>query len=609
MPGIGRSVPRIALSLLLALSALSVDAAEWARAPLFGADVRSLAVDPADPDRVFAGTSGGQLYVSHDGGAEWQDAGPALPFPGWVISALLFDPDRPERLWVAARGVYGGGLVAFTEDGGATWTLRRRGLEEQMIFSLARVAGDPAVLYVGTRDGVYGTTDGGRSWSRLSGAVPELQKVTSLAVDPRRPESVLAGSWRRTYRSDDAGRTWYGVFDGMIEDTEVFAMRAVPGRPGELWASTCGWVYHGVDWGSSWKRFKPWPFERRRTLSLAVASADRLFAGTVDGLEVSADGGASWERRGPRGAAVLAVAWDARRPQRVLIGLEGPGVWRSEDGGASFAPAAHGLTNLRVSQVVSTGGEVYAAVRDAGPRSGIWRRRDGAAAFVREDVDLPRVLDLANAAGRVLAATEGGLYERRGSEWRRVQEVGPHRVGFLDSGAGGTVVATRDNLYRLVGERFEQLPYRHGAPTSIAVLPDGVWVTDATAIYRLQGAANHTVQFPGSRRGRLVRLGSRLLWNGEDGLFQRSEEGTWSRLSDGARRALETGDSRAPLALIDTAGELELVDAMGVVERRLQLPVPGDRVSAAAIHDGTLLLATNGQGLWSLDLQSAASLR
>src|SRR4051812_18926952 len=80
----------------------------WSFLPIWGGDVWSLAIHPQDPDVVFAGTSAGQIYLSRDGGRTWVDAGPALPFPGWVVSSLRFDPNpvggdpnRPPRLRAA----------------------------------------------------------------------------------------------------------------------------------------------------------------------------------------------------------------------------------------------------------------------------------------------------------------------------------------------------------------------------------------------------------------------------------------------------------------------------------------------------------------------------
>ena len=115
---------------LLALSAAGARAAgpDWRYLPIWGGDVRTLAFQPDSSDVVFAGTSGGQVYVSHNGGRTWGNAGSHLAFPGWVVSSLKFDPNRPSRLWVALRGVWGGGSVASSDDFGKTWNSRAGGL-------------------------------------------------------------------------------------------------------------------------------------------------------------------------------------------------------------------------------------------------------------------------------------------------------------------------------------------------------------------------------------------------------------------------------------------------------------------------------------------------
>ena len=75
--------------------------------PLYGADIRSLVFDPANPERAFAGTSAGHVYVSDDGGASFRNAGTEIPFPHWVVGALVYDENRPGRLWAALWGIWG----------------------------------------------------------------------------------------------------------------------------------------------------------------------------------------------------------------------------------------------------------------------------------------------------------------------------------------------------------------------------------------------------------------------------------------------------------------------------------------------------------------------
>src|ERR1044071_1294884 len=120
--GPGRRLAACAgVALLLVLTVLAAPAAavsgagRWQPLSLWGGDVKALTFSPDDPDRAFAGTSSGQVYVSTNGGATWRNAGSFLPFPGWVVSRLDFDPNRPQRLWAALRGVWGSGQVALSD--------------------------------------------------------------------------------------------------------------------------------------------------------------------------------------------------------------------------------------------------------------------------------------------------------------------------------------------------------------------------------------------------------------------------------------------------------------------------------------------------------------
>src|SRR5258705_434155 len=83
---------------------------------------------------------------------------------GWVVGSLSFDPNRPARLWASLWGIWGGGLVAWSEDSGRTWAVPHPVRAEEQVYALALVPGEPGVLFAGTRLGVYKSTDDGRSW-------------------------------------------------------------------------------------------------------------------------------------------------------------------------------------------------------------------------------------------------------------------------------------------------------------------------------------------------------------------------------------------------------------------------------------------------------------
>jgi len=590
----------------VALAAPAAAALEFRPAPLYGADVRSLVFDPGAPDRAFAGTSAGHLYRSDDGGASWRNAGVEAPFPGWVVATLRFDPNRSGRLWAGLWGIWGGGLVAFSDDLGATWTRRSGGLPEgDQVYALALVPGVADRLFVGTRTGVWASDDAATSFRHVSSALPDLIQVSSLHVDALDPRTVVAGTWRRAYRSDDGGATWRGIFDGMVLDTQVFTLTPVPGRPGEIWASTCGWVYRGERLGGRWSRTQA-GFEERRTPSFDVLSAERLLAGTVAGPHLSTDGGRSFRRVGPKDLAVLAIAHHPLRPERVLLGTEGAGIWLSSDGGESFAPRLVATHNVRVPALAAAGDGVLAALAHAGPLSGLYRSPDGGVSFEPQPERLPTVLDLASHGGRAWAATEAGLFERSGRGWRRVAELGGGRVEQLAATAERLYARTREAIWELAGERFVQVPFAWRPPRSMAVAEGALWVLRDEGLYRLvPGGEPEAASLPFAA-GELAGVGGRLVYAGAKGLHLHDPARGWIELARERSRVFPTGDARFP-AVARTGGQLALLDADG--HRLVPLAPPfaaADLLSALAV-DGRLLLGSSGFGLWRAALPAPAA--
>lgn len=608
-------IRRAFLSLFVALMFLPVSAVAgtssgWTSLPIWGADVRSLALHPDDPDIVFAGTSSGQMYLTRDGGRSWNNAGAPLPFPGWVVSALRFDPNRLDhgklRLWAALWGVWGGGHVAFSDDFGKTWVSRAAGLPEEPVYTLALVPGREGRLYAGTLSGVWGTEDGGESWRRLTGDLADMQKVTSLLVDPSQPETVIAGTWRRVYRSDDGGRTWAGIFEGMVLDSEVFSLTPIPEHPGEIWATACGWVYRTLDRGGKWERFKE-GFEERRTPSFAALPDGKLLAGTVAGLHTSTDGGLTWKRTGDPALSILVIAWHPKRPERVYLATEGSGVWVSNDSAATFRPASEGMTNTRVSALASIGEELFVALSHAGLHSGIHISRDRGRTFDAEATDfvpLPPVLDLTWHEGRVYAATERGLFERRGTAWFRLKELGEDRVEQILGDGPQLVARTAAGLWELKGGKFVQRPFQHGTPRSAAFFEGALWVTDGAGLYRLTSNSNDTIDMPFAG-GRLHRLQDQLLLSGSGGAWTRAASATegnpWLELTNKATRLLPTGHERWS-SLMVSGDTVRLYDRDARKFRIIGVPIPARDIAAAVVLDGKLLLGTSGYGVLVRDL-------
>lgn len=585
------------LLLALALGADTAHGADgWQVVPIHGADVRGLAVDPSDGGRVLAGTSGGQVYRSDDGGATWRDAGHPLPFPGWVVGSLVFDPNTPGRLWAGMWGLWGsGGFVAYSDDLGASWTVRADGLPQEAVYALAPVPGAPGRLYAAMPSGVWGTQDAGLSWRHLSAGYPEMVNVSSLLVDPFEPRTVYAGTWRRAYRSDDGGATWRGIFEGMVLDSEVFSLHAVASHPGEIWASTCGWVYSSADRGGRWERHVD-GLDERRTPAFLVLPDGSLLAGTVAGIYRSADRGKTWWLASRKDLSTHTLARPAgTAPGTIYAATEGSGVWISNDGGRSFHPSAQGMTNVRVTALAADGDELFAAVSFAGPASGVYRR-DGDA-FIHDRDSLPTVLDLVLDGGTLFAATEGGLYERTGGVWRQVAALGDARIDEVTAEHGEVAVRAGGDLWRRVGGLFVRQPFELGRPASIALAWDRLWVLAGDFIYTLStGGTPEAYPVPVGSTTLAVARGA-LVASGRNGVWWKARpDAPWQPLTDEPMRALATGDDRYPLLLVAN-GDARLIEAGSDGHLALEVPVPAHDVRDARVVGSELLLATAGYGL------------
>ncbi|HYR28202.1 MAG TPA: hypothetical protein VEU30_07025, partial [Thermoanaerobaculia bacterium] len=234
------------LLILLTVSLLATPlAAQWRRAGLYGADVRALIVDPKSPDTFYLGTSGGEVYVSRDGAKNWTNPRYGTPFPNYIVDNLMLDRDG--KLWAASWGLWGGGVIAVSPDGGETWERRDAGLEDFSVRAIAIDPNDAKFVVAGGLTGVYRSNDAGKSWEKISDQI----NVESLAIDPRSKDRIFVGTWRQGWRTDDGGKNWKHIANGMVLDTDMFSITLDEKNPDNIWVATCGWVYNSTNGGDN----------------------------------------------------------------------------------------------------------------------------------------------------------------------------------------------------------------------------------------------------------------------------------------------------------------------------------------------------------------------
>ena len=315
----------------------------------------ALAIDPTDENVVYAGTGeanyanhsryGLGLYKSLDGGDHWQHLGES-ELAGRCFSRLLVDPQNPQRLFAAITRAGGfpelaaakghpqatGPLGVFRSlDGGHSWTRLAGGLPDLSATDLAMDPGDPDVLYAGigrifgsAQNGVYKSVDGGASWTRLGGGLPtsSVGRI-SLAVAPSQASRVYAlitrpatasggsASTRGAWRSDDHGASWTAISPGSIQ-------------------SSYGWYLSVV--------------------GVHPTDPDTVFMGGLN-LYRSTSAGAGWSNRTPPHVDMHAIAWDAAG--RLLVGDDG-GVHRSTNLGDVWSSLNDGLGIIQFYAGLST---------------------------------------------------------------------------------------------------------------------------------------------------------------------------------------------------------------------------------------------------------------
>ncbi|HXH02086.1 MAG TPA: YCF48-related protein, partial [Candidatus Competibacteraceae bacterium] len=112
---------------------------------------------------LWLGTHQG-LSRSQDEGKTWSKVDVQGEVPSTDFMAMAIDPTNPQTLYAAGHGLW----VIKSADGGNTWTLKKQGLDGDDVHALAMDPNEPQKLYAWVVDkGLYRTTNGGESWARV----------------------------------------------------------------------------------------------------------------------------------------------------------------------------------------------------------------------------------------------------------------------------------------------------------------------------------------------------------------------------------------------------------------------------------------------------------
>jgi len=165
----------------------------------------ALAESPRNPDVLYVGTDDGALWVTRDGGRQWQDVTKriGLPQPRWVAT---IEPSRFEegRVYVALDGHRSDDddpYVFVSEDFGQTWKSLRANLPWGSTRCVREDLRNPNLLYAGTEFAAWCSIDRGQTWSKMNTNLPTVA-IHEFAQHPESGELVVATHGRSLWICD-----------------------------------------------------------------------------------------------------------------------------------------------------------------------------------------------------------------------------------------------------------------------------------------------------------------------------------------------------------------------------------------------------------------------
>ena len=304
---------------------------------------------------ILVGTVGQGIMRSHDSGETWGRVGIGQGMHSdAMVRALLHDPRRPEVAYAGTdKGLY------RSDDAGERWQWVDSPLNKYAVWALAVDPKEPEVMFAGTGTPTHSTlfrsTDAGASWEQCSVGIADecpnvgIPRVTGIAIDPANRDSIWVGVEVDGVRhSSDGGDTWSKI-NGAIPNPDVHNVLVVEGPPKTVFVVVNNDVFTSTDEGETWKALHirdsfPWSYPRG--IAVQPGNAQTVFLtigdttpGRIGTVMRSHDAGTSWEALTlpvQSNSAMWVVQVQPTDPNVIFAGSRYGYLYRSDDGGDSW---------------------------------------------------------------------------------------------------------------------------------------------------------------------------------------------------------------------------------------------------------------------------------
>jgi photosystem II stability/assembly factor-like uncharacterized protein len=372
---------------------------------LMSGRINDLEMHPTNTRVMYAGSAGGGVWKSQDGGATFT---PIFDEHAQSIGVVTLDPNSPDKnIWVGTGETWtrnsvsvGDGLF-HSKDGGSTWKEVPGFENSERIASVVINPKNSQEIYVGVLGalwsdsegrGVYKTIDGGATWNKIL-YVNASTGAGDVIMDPKNPNVLYTSMWefRRSawaftsggpnsalYKSVDSGATWNKIHNGFPSgDLGRIAVAVAPSDGNILYAvletsdKSKNGLWKSTNAGDSWEHLnndfglvvRPFYFSR---ITVDPKNPDVVVKGGLNG-SISRDGGKTFKDLGNMHSDIHDITFHINDSDVMYSGTDG-GVYRSWNGGTTFEI----VENLPLSQFyhISVDNEtpynVYGGLQDNG---------------------------------------------------------------------------------------------------------------------------------------------------------------------------------------------------------------------------------------------------
>ena len=635
-----------------------------------------VAIAPSNPDVVWAGTGeqqnrqstswGNGVYRSTDGGATWTHLGLDETRH---IGRVRVHPDDPGTAYVAAlgnlwkanpeRGVF------KTIDGGRSWEKVLFIDDVTGVVDLAMDPSDPNTLYAaayqrmrrtwgfnggGPGSGIYKTTDGGASWTELTGGLPEGDKGRiGLAVAPSNPNVVYAtvehAKAGGVYRSDNGGASWTKV-NTLNPRPMYYSRLEVDPRDADRVYLLATEFYRSDDGGRTFRQMPTRPtydvgvHSDHHTIWIDPNDPEHFYLAGDAGLHETWDRGETYLRLNniPIGQ-FYAIGSDLRKPYRIYGGMQdnhswvGPSAtrhwigiinddWRQTDFGDGMYQQPD--PNNRFVYINAQNGNLIRFDAVTGDRLDITPRPPGGEKPYRFDWITPSLLSRHDPHTLYFGGNRLFISHDRGHSWTRTKDLSRQieRDSLFLMGVQGKDIALSKNdgtasfgeittiaespldpMILWVGTDDGNVQVsRDGGRTWTEVSKNVRGVRDGTYVSRVVASASAPgtayAAFDAHRDGDFAPY-----------VFRTTDFGaTWTKITDGlpaegSVHVIVEHPARPNLLFLGTEHALFASTNAGAAWTRFRANLPTTRIDDLEIHprDDDLIVGTHGRSLWVMD--------